>query len=297
MKKILSILICIMILSGQCFGVDINDWQRGDSSSPIKGTDNISDIDTYLDNYLVDPLERLLTEEIHGCLLTYATAATVTIGVGEVTCYNSSKTQRRMRRNTSTVTITLPASGASGNSLDTGNAAVSTWYYVYAIADADATTFTGICSASASAPTGASYSYFRLLGAFYNNASDNILEFYQVGDWVYWITDQAELAAGQATSFTDVDCSSSVPAFSKLIDVYYSLRNDAGAVDAYWRVNGSANATGHLVTSSEGTVNYTYGHCRIVTDSSQIFEYKISDATGVRSLTINVSGYSVADIR
>ena len=77
-----------------------------------------------------------------------------------------------MRRNTAAVTITLPTAGASGDSLDTGNAAASTWYYVYAVADADATTFTGVCSASSTTPTGDTY--FRYLGRFYNNASDNI---------------------------------------------------------------------------------------------------------------------------
>lgn len=183
MKRILFFSLALVLMASQVLAADINDWIRGDGTDAVEGTDNISDLDTLITNYLQDPLDKLLTEYIHGCTLTWASNATVTIGVGEVTCWNAAKTIKRMRRNTSTVTITLPADGASGGSLDTGNAAVSTWYHVYAVADADATTFTGICSASASAPTGSTY--YRYLGSFYNNASDNIANFFWYGNGTY----------------------------------------------------------------------------------------------------------------
>lgn len=172
MKRIIALFLITVFITSNCFAVDINDWKRGDDSIPVKGTDLVSDIDTLISNYIVDPTSRQFTEYKHGANITWASNATVSISAGEVVCYNSAKTIRRMRRTTAAITITLPASGASGDSLDTGNAAVSTWYYVYAVADADATTFTGICSASASTPTGVTY--FRYLGRFYNNASDNI---------------------------------------------------------------------------------------------------------------------------
>lgn len=172
MKKALSLFFVSVFVVTNCYGVDITDWKRGDASIPVKGTDSVSDIDTLISNYIADPLDRVLTEHRKGANITWVSNATVSISAGEVVCYNSAKTIKRMRRTTSAITITLPTAGASGDSLDTGNAAASTWYYVYAVADADATTFTGICSTSASTPTGVAY--FRYLGRFYNNASDNI---------------------------------------------------------------------------------------------------------------------------
>jgi hypothetical protein len=299
------IISCLMLFVNLSYGADISDWKRGDASIPIKGTDNISDIDTLASNYIVDPLDKLLTEYVHGCTLTYATAATVTIGVGEVTCWNAAKTIKRMRRNTATVTITLPANGASGNSLDTGNAAISTWYHVYAIADADATTFTGICSASASAPTGASYTYFRYLGSFYNNASDNIAIFYWSGNgsdvkvmWDIPVVITTTVSAG-AWSAGATSCSTGMPSTSTcgIFGAMVASTDSNAGVATYLRVNGSTgDSTGNTgISINVGISGATYGNVSLtgqltcMTDGSQQIDYYHS--TGSESCSIGVMGY------
>ena len=170
MKKIVALFIMAIFIASNCYAVDINEWKRGDASIPVKGTDNISDADTLISNYIVDPLDRLLTNYRAGCQLAYTSATTVTVQIGEIVCSNSGGTARRMRKNTSTTTVVMTTAGVGG--LDTGSEAASTTYHVYAVADADATTFTAVCSTSATTPTG--ITYFRYLGSFYNNSSRNI---------------------------------------------------------------------------------------------------------------------------
>jgi len=168
MKKLLyGFLISLFLISqGYC----ANEWQKGTGEDVILGTESASDIDTISFNNIVDPLDRLLAKYKQGCELVYATAGTVTVNAGSVTCQNSTGTIKKFRQNTSNTTVTL----SSG--LDTGSEASSTTYYVYAIGDADATTFTCIVSASSSAPTGASYSYYKRLGSFYNDSNSNITQ-------------------------------------------------------------------------------------------------------------------------
>jgi hypothetical protein len=167
MKKFLALFITAVFIASNCYGVDINDWKRGDASIPVKGTDNISDADTLISNYIADPLDRLLTNYRTGCQLVYTSATTVTIQLGEIVCSNSAGTIRRMRKNTATTTVVLTTAGVGG--LDDG-AEANVTYYVYAVADADATTFTAICSANATTPVG--ITYYRYLGNFANVAGD-----------------------------------------------------------------------------------------------------------------------------
>ena len=171
MKKLFFTVMAVFILSSQVWAVDINDFQRGDSSDVIKGTSSPSDFDTLTANYLVDPLERMISNYIYGCSLTWASNSTVTVGVGEVVCMNGAASVRRIRRNTATTTIDMTVVGVGG--IDSGSAeVVSTWYDVYAVADADATTFTVICGQNGTALS--DVTYYRKIGRFYNNSSGNI---------------------------------------------------------------------------------------------------------------------------
>ena len=210
-----------------------------------------------------------------------------------------------MRRNTATVTITLPASGASGNSLDTGNAAISTWYHGYAVADADATTFTGICSASASAPTG--YTYFRYLGSFYNNASDNIALFYWSGNgsdvtimWDIPINITTTISAG-SWSAGATSCAAGMPSTSTYAIFGVSATNTTGsgalAVSTVIRPDGATGAT----NSSDGVYFYFEdagtdrpnigGQLMAMTDSSQEIDYY--NAAGVTAMRIDIQGFII----
>lgn len=161
-------------------------WKEGTDADVVVGTASPSDIDTLLESNAFNPLDRLLDKYIYGCGLSYTSATTVTIAIGQVVCENSSGVHR-FRENTSTTTVDISTSDVGG--LDTGSEAASTWYYIYAVADADATTFTAIISASSSAPTNASALYYRIIGRFYNDSSSNIRN-WTVENWggelIYW---------------------------------------------------------------------------------------------------------------
>lgn len=148
-----------------------NEWMKGTGTDALEGSTLAADIDDNVTAYIQDPLNRLLANYRKRCFVEYASASTVTISIGEVTCTDSGGTVHRMRQNTASdgaITLDITAD------LDTGSETVTTWYYVYAVADADATTFTGIISISSTFPTGVSYA--KLLGKFYNNSDGDITE-------------------------------------------------------------------------------------------------------------------------
>ena len=174
MKKLFLTVMAVLVLVSQVHAVDINDFQRGDSSDVIKGTSSPSDYDTLTANYLVDPLEKMISNYLYGCSMTWASNSTITVGVGEVVCMNGANTIRRIRRNTATTTIDMAVAGVGG--IDSGSAeAASTWYDIYAVADANATTFTVITGKHGTALS--DVTYYRLIGRFYNNSGSNITAF------------------------------------------------------------------------------------------------------------------------
>jgi len=163
MKKIfLGFLISLFIFS-QSYAA--YEWRAGTGSNELLGTDNAADIDAHSYQNIVAPLDRLLSVFRRGAQITYASASTVTVGIGEVACSNSDGSVRKFRANTSATTV-------GWADIDTGSEASSTTYYVYAVADADANTFTCTISTNSSTPTGKTY--YRRLGSFYNDASGNI---------------------------------------------------------------------------------------------------------------------------
>lgn len=156
-------LIGAALIAFAAFAAD--EWRAGTGASTIPGSTNISDIDTVSYANMTHPLDRVLSHYREGCYAYAKDSASFYVSVGEVTCSNSAGTIRKFRSNTSATTVTW-------SNLDTGSEATSTTYYYYAVADADATTFTITISANSTSPTGVTY--YRKLGAFYNNADGDI---------------------------------------------------------------------------------------------------------------------------
>jgi hypothetical protein len=157
MKKILSFLL-LSLFTFNCFAID--EW---DKAKP-------ADTDLWV-NFPTDQqanntaLNRLLSEYIRGMNLSYVSATTVSVGAGEIACYNADKSVIKFRKNTTATNVTFA-------DIDTGSEAPSTNYYVYAVADADTETVVFKISTSATSPTGVTY--YRRIGMFYNNSSSNI---------------------------------------------------------------------------------------------------------------------------
>lgn len=157
MKRIFS-LILMCLFSVNCFAID--EWTKAKPATTDLWVNFPTD--QQANN---NALNRLLSEYIRGMTLSYVSATTVSVGAGEIACYNADKSVSKFRKNPTATNVTFA-------DIDTGAEAPSTNYYVYAVADADAETVTFKISVSASAPTG--ITYYRRVGMFYNNSSSNI---------------------------------------------------------------------------------------------------------------------------
>lgn len=102
--------------------------------------------------------------------------------------------------------------GAGG--LDTGARAASTWYYIYVIHNGTSAAF--LISVSATAPTMPSgYIYRALVGAVYNNGSNQLKKFRQVGRIVHQESPAADFVSN--TSFAAVTLVSQVPSIARMV--------------------------------------------------------------------------------
>lgn len=111
-----------------------------------------------------DSVLSLLKNARRGCLAEYKTAADIYVRAGEIMIRDATG-KFSIRVNADDLTV-------DWGDLDTGSEAVSTRYYIYAVADASGTTFAVVLSASDAGPSG--YTYYRLIGSFYNNAAGDI---------------------------------------------------------------------------------------------------------------------------
>ena len=159
MKRLILMVLILGLFISPVYGA--SEWAKGE----VKGTRNVSDIDLYMQTNN-EAIDRMTANYRHGAKITYASAATLTVGIGEVMCSNAAGTLRKMRKNTAAVTV-------AWTEIDTGAEASSTTYYLYAVADADSENFTVIISANSSTPQGGE-SYYKRLGSFYNNGSGDI---------------------------------------------------------------------------------------------------------------------------
>lgn len=233
------ILIALLILGIATVGYTANEYKDTSTIFLDGDTTYFNDIDTELQDHVLEPLDRLLYNFKEGCGIIYATAATLTVETGEVVLHNAAGSLHKMRRNTSDVTVTWA-------DIDTGAEASETTYYLYAIADADATTFTVQISASSSAPDSATY--YRRLGSFYNNASSNVEQI--ANDDRDYIFASGEVANGGTiplpTGFLAQDCDFIFVPFSgvnqDLLGMEYDFSISSRVVTATWNELDSDNA-------------------------------------------------------
>ena len=95
--------------------------------------------------------------------------------------------------------INLTVSGTNG--LDTGSEAASTWYYQWIIYKPSTQNVSAIFSLSASSPTmPAGYTYKRLVGEMYNDASSNLVFGRRLDDWYWFYDDQVVYSAHTLTT-------------------------------------------------------------------------------------------------
>lgn len=160
MKKILLALLIFGLMLSPCYGAD--NWLPTEPA----GSQDASDIDTLIITNN-EASERLNHYTRNGMTIIEKDAASVYAMPGGIAIGNAAGTVYRWREITSATAVTWAM-------IDTGSEATSTQYYVYAVADvADSASCTFCMSTHATTPTGKTY--YRKIGYFYNNASDNII--------------------------------------------------------------------------------------------------------------------------
>lgn len=199
-------------------------------------------------------------------VMRYASSATVFVSADAVTLFDTFSVPRRFASLSSTLTIS--ASGAGG--LDTGSESTATWYTVWGIGS-DAGTITALISASATSPTlPVGYTFKGKLGLFYNNASANIVPFYQRGDTVTQNLYAEALSGGTATSYTSVSLAAFVPPIAKTALLRCNLYTSSGAHDIAAEIAPSGSGTTTIYGKSVlrgQALSSTWG----MTDMAEVF--------------------------
>lgn len=226
-------------------------------------------------------------------LITYANPSVITIGPG---CLRDAENSKWLEWD-STLTASLTVSGPGG--LDTGSEASNTWYYPWIIGRGNGLV-RAILSTSATAPSLPAGYWLkkRLKIAIRNDNSSNIVEFYKVLNTIYY-SDYAgnykALAAGQSTSWADVDCSAYVPPQSRIAKMYLETEAASGVFNrALFRTKGTGDAGRSAgVPANNTTGNKNILQTDVILNASQVFEYQVSDANTV--FRADVVGYVWTD--
>lgn len=230
----------------------------------------------------------------------YASASTFTIASGAA----MDSTGASLMSHTSSKTLNIATSGANG--LDTGSEASSTWYYLYMIGKTDGTTdyvlsvTNELVTGSITLPSG--YTLKRQMPfAVRNDGSSNFLPFLVNGREVFYTGESGQplssagaltlLNSGAATTFTDVSCSSVVPAISQLVmlDIFSS-----GAINGRYfclRAKGDTD-NGYNWYNSAGSTDTVFNR-NLQTNSSQQIQYMQTGGSGASTLSLFCQGYMV----
>jgi len=234
-------------------------------------------------------ISSALKDYISGAELVYVAAETIYATAGVVEINGSVYTRTA---DSTTIDVSEDANKVAG----TADAA-STWFYIYAYNDTGASwdikwwnlapqySNCGTSTSGTLIYRQSGGAWYRCIGAVRNDASSNILKFYQDGDWIYYDTPQKALDTGSATTWTDVNCSSFVPAFCNL--TFFDIRGMSS--NLYIRANGSADTARRWIITDEFI--QTIG---LIALSSQILEYKI---VGGGDTDLIVSSYYIGGLR
>lgn len=207
--------------------------------------------------------------------MTFSSTTTITLTAA---AYHHSGTLEQIVYWDSTLTFILGSGGSNAASDDLDNGAVE-WQYIYI--DDSALSGTAVTAARIlNDPTAPAFdatdhawmnNHDRCIGAVYINASNEVVEFFQSGDFVFFADDGAARTTADLDNGWE-DVTLTIPGFARHAQVVMWSYWVDGAALLKWRTNGQTGATGHAVTYSTATA--THGLCAltVVTDSSQKIE-------------------------
>lgn len=129
----------------------------------------------------------------------------------------------------------------------------------------------------------------RCIFAVVTDGSGNIREFLHNGDTVFYADGIADRVAASITQDTWTDVTLKIPGFSRRAIVtaqyYWGSYGNWGTLS--WRTNGQSGTTGHRALQVEAYAysRYANGTFSIITDSSQIVEFKSTSASSFLGVT------------
>jgi hypothetical protein len=226
-------------------------------------------------------------------VVKYVSATQVDIDADAAVLFDGSGNSKRFASLNETLAIT--SSGANG--LDTGSEGSSRWYHIWAIGKTDGT-LDGLLSESAAAPTLPSgYTYKGYLGAVYNDASSNFVDFSQRGRLVGTsrdLTTNQVLSGGTQTSYTAISLAAAIPptATAVFIEGGISTSTHNGYVSFAADGAGSTAVGAQSIISSTAAVNGTVqlNAGAVVLSTAQQIKY-LKGGTNVQAHA-NVIGWS-----
>lgn len=221
---------------------------------------------------------------IHGLRITRTSASAIQIATGF--CVDDERSFEITV--SSPISVALTSSGAGG--LDTGSESSNTLYHAFVIADSyGVNNPDGLLSTSFDSPTMPSgYDKKRRVASIRNNGNGDIHFFTHTGEGAHRYMmyepddaagnfDIAIVAAGTATSFTNVDCSSIAPSSSKSFYIAINhLNNNGSPAQTQYRA-GTRSDSLYEFYSTAGSGLSVYHHMWIPCKSSgPAFDYKIT---------------------
>lgn len=195
------------------------------------------------------------------------------------------------------VNLTVDITASDDDGLDTGTEASDTWYSIWVVTNDDGSSISSLLSVSTTTPTLPSgKTKKRRVGWTRNNASSNLFDFIQYGEnYMYRErgVDLRTLSIGNATTFTDVDCSSFVPSTVRLSFINYRLiNNEVSNKGCSIRENGNTSSGTTMAFASASTIDNNAAYTTL--DSSQILEYLVGSVNVL--LNIEIMGWFDNDI-
>ncbi|MCB9948775.1 MAG: hypothetical protein H6842_13310 [Rhodospirillaceae bacterium] len=225
--------------------------------------------------------------------LTVKTASVTTVDVDADAIVVKDAGGRRLRLEAVDLTVAITASGTNG--LDVGTEGAARWYALWVIHDG--TTVAGLLFESFSAPAmPAGFGFKGLIGAVYNDAAANFVEFIQRGDLVGMQT-AGVLIDGSQTNFTPVSLAAAVPpnARSVILNGYARTSSGTANVNAVIAPAGTGIAdmyTGAAIyKESTSTNGFSASFPEMILATSQEVSYRVSGANALLTLGVAVYKY------
>lgn len=225
---------------------------------------------------------------VTGLELTWLTGTTMQVATGQA---RNSTNVNDITMDTA-VTINAAVIGQI-NGLDQGALANNTKYYVFAVADSRGYNTTGaIISASQTNPLKPfGYDMVAYLGMVKTSGAAAILDFTQIGSssdrtMMYGLAIATAIVAGNATAFTAVDCSASIPTTADAVILKAALTPGAAGRSVSLRATGSTSAAGQNTMSGDVAAVVHVASMTVGCNSAGSFDYLVSNAGDAVALSI-----------